>query len=290
MRDGRPIRLRPSGHEWSTAFDRIRLDRTHGAHALSTEALAILSRLTSEWSDSPDTVLRTRFRQVARSLERAQPAMGPFLRWATQWRAMARPDSPVGLTNFARGWLRRERRLLRNELPRVTRTSRRRFPKVRLVVTFSRSRSVLAALKSPPRSRRPERILVLESLPGGEGRLFARDLRNAGLRARGVPDVQGGRVVKTAGLVLLGADAIYRDGTVVHKVGTHRLARAAASAGVPVVVVAGRSKFTGRRSPRRALPDLFDRTPRRYVSEFWTDQGVRRGGSGNPVVSQRSPL
>ncbi len=216
--------------------------------------------------------------------------MGPFLRWATEWRAMARSLPPAGLTTTAARWLRRERYHLQGELAGVLRTSRRRFPKVSLVVTLSRSQSVLTALRSPPRSRRPERILVLESLPGGEGRLFVRELRHVGLPARVISDAQRDHVAKTADLVILGADAVFSDGSVLHKVGTRRLAVAAAKAGVPVVVVAGRSKFTGRPPTRRPLPALFDRTPVRYLSEFWTDGGVRRGGSRHRVRSRRPPL
>jgi len=290
MREGRPRRLRNSPDSGSAVFDRIRDDRSRGAHALATEALTVLSRLTREWSGETELVLRRRFREVARALDRAQPAMGPFLRWAAEWRAMARSPARHGMTKTARAWLRRERDGLRIELARILRTSRRRFPNAALVVTLSRSQSVLAALQSPPRSRRPGRILVLESLPGGEGRRFARELRQAGLPARMIPDSQGDRAVQKAGLVLFGADAVFSDGSVVHKVGTRRLATAAARAGVPVVVVAGHSKFTGRRPPRRRLPALFDRTPVRYVSEFWTDRGVRPGRSRFRVRSQRSPL
>jgi translation initiation factor 2B subunit (eIF-2B alpha/beta/delta family) len=290
MRERRPRGSRRPPGSGSAAFDRIRADRRHGAHVLATEALKVLSRQTRDWSGQSESALRRRIREVARALDRTQPAMGPFLRWAAEWRAMARSPAGHRLKKTARAWVQRERDGLRVELPRILRTSRRRFPKAGLVVTLSRSQSVLAALRSAPSSRRPERILVLESRPGGEGRRFARELRQAGLPARTIPDAKGGDVVRSAGLVLIGADAIFSDGSVVHKVGTLRLARAAARAGVPVVVVAGRSKFTGRRPPRRRLPALFDRTPVRYVSEFWTDRGVRRGRSRFRVRPQRSPL
>jgi translation initiation factor 2B subunit (eIF-2B alpha/beta/delta family) len=77
--------------------------------------------------------------------------------------------------------------------------------------------------------------------------------------------------------VVIGADAVYADGSVAHKVGTRELARAAFRRGVPVIVVAGRSKFTDGPPPRRPLPILFDRTPSRYITRFWTDFGVRAG-------------
>jgi len=146
-------------------------------------------------------------------------------------------------------------------------------------VTLSRSRSVLWALEARKGSPRSVIVNVLESLPGGEGRIFAKELRRGGLAARVIPDAEGLVEVMAADLLLIGADAVFSDGSVVHKVGTRALAGAAARAGVPVVVVAGRSKFTLRPPPRRKLPAIFDRTPSRYISEFWTDRGVRPGGA-----------
>jgi len=97
-------------------------------------------------------------------------------------------------------------------------------------------------------------------------------------------------VAASADLVIIGADAVFSDGSIAHKVGTRILARAASKAGVPVVVVAGRSKFTGRPAPRRPLPARFDRTPSRYVSEIWTDSGVRAGGAKRRLRPYRPPL
>ncbi|HLM70464.1 MAG TPA: hypothetical protein VK423_03685 [Thermoplasmata archaeon] len=179
--------------------------------------------------------------------------------------------------------MRRERSRLRREPAGLIRTCRRRFPEARIVVTLSRSRSVLLALKAPPAGRRPGRIVVLESLPGGEGRLFAKDLDIAGLSARCIADRAGPDAVAASDLLIVGADAVFADGSVVHKVGTRILAETARRAGVPVVVVAGSSKFTGRYRPRRALPLRFDLTPPRFITEFWTDRGVRT------FASQRRP-
>jgi translation initiation factor 2B subunit (eIF-2B alpha/beta/delta family) len=289
-RDRSSLRSDPRD-EVPAAFGRIRADRSHGARALATEALRTLSNLLDGWAHRPEVPLRPRFRQVARALEEAQPAMGPFLRWAEEWRQIASTGASNDLVGRARAWTRRERSRMAAETPRLIRTSRRRFPRgIRDVVTISRSQTVLLALSALGRTRRPTRVSVLESLPGGEGRLFAQDLRRAGLSARVVPDRAGRAAAAAADLVIIGADAVLSDGSVLHKVGTRSLAMAASNAGVPVVVVAGRSKFTGRPAPRRPLPAWFDRTPSRYISEIWTDAGVRVGGARVRPRPYRAPL
>jgi len=290
MREDRSRRSTDTLGSARAAFERIRVDRQHGARALATDALATLAELANSWSSKTDAELRATFLGLAQTLERSQPAMGPFLRWAEEWRDIARTRPRGSLVRAARSWIRRERSRARTELPRLTRTSRRRFPNARHVVTLSRSESVLGALLAPRRRDRPSRVSVLESLPGGEGRIFANELRREGLSARVIPDRRGARTVGKADLLIIGADAVFSDGSVVHKVGTKELARVASISGVPVVVVAGLSKFTGRPPPHRALPSRFDRTPSRYITEFWTDRGVRIGGSRRRLGPRHIPL
>jgi translation initiation factor 2B subunit (eIF-2B alpha/beta/delta family) len=292
MRVDRKPGRRPAGADRAAAaFDRIRSDRTHGAWALALEALDALESVLDEWQRSHREPLPTVLRRSARRLETSQPAMGPFLRWAGALRELARSAPAPGLLSRSHRFLRREQAQLKRELSRLQRVGRRRFPAdARHVITLSRSQTVLSVLSSLPPARRPVQVSVLESLPGGEGRLFAGDLRTAGLSARVLSDRAGPSAVRTADLVLIGADAVFSDGSVVHKVGTNRLARAAARKGVPVVVVAGRSKFTGRPAPSRPLPAWFDRTPARFLSEFWTDEGVRPGGRARVGPAHRRPL
>src|SRR5208283_4561797 len=77
----------------SAAFARIRADRSHGARSLAADALRTLSRLLDDWADRPPADFRPAARRVARALEEAQPAMGPFLRWAEDWRRIARASA-----------------------------------------------------------------------------------------------------------------------------------------------------------------------------------------------------
>lgn len=262
------------------ALRRIRLDRSQGASALGAEALRAVADVLDPRRRRDVPFTSADARHLARALEEAQPAMGTFLRWAGEWRRRARTPGSGPRDRWGRAWVRREELRLREETPRLIATCRRAFPTgVERLVTLSRSQSVLSAIAALPPDLRPDTISVLESLPGGEGRQFARDFRAAGLSARVFPDARGPVVVRSADLVLVGGDAVFSDDSVVHKVGTRALAREASRANVPVVVVVGRSKFTGRPRPHRPLPPLFDRTPARYISEIWTDGGVLAGRS-----------
>ena len=128
-------------------------------------------------------------------------------------------------------------------------------------------------LTSARASRRPRTVVVLESRPGGEGRTLARELRRVGLVVELIPDREGASRVSRADLLLIGADSIFADGSVLHKAKTRSLALAAQRAGVPVVVAAGTAKFVRYRRPVRRVSSWFDRTPARAIREYWTDRG-----------------
>lgn len=282
-RRSRRAALRPSTAERELAT--IARDREHGARTLSLRALAAIDREVRSWRDVRPEHRRRRAYRLARLLRASQPAMGPFRAWAVEVDQLAGSLLPALVARGVRGWVRRTRGTLAQEPVGIRRVARRALPGGARLVTLSRSSSVKEALLAVAPGRRPSSVVVLESLPGGEGRAFARDLRRSGLRARWVRDGSLARALAKADLVVVGADAVEPGGTLVHKVGTRRLAISAFAAGVPFVVVAGRSKWVPPRAVPRALPPLFDRTPARLITAYWTDEGVLRGGGRAPRSS-----
>jgi len=265
-----------------SALRRIERDRRTGAHGLATGTLEILSGMIDAWRNDPPTRPVRVVRTIARSLSRIQPAMGIFRRWANEWTRMASDVPERRLLDTVKRWKRAWEDRLAHETRRVKLAARGRLPRHSRVLTLSRSESVRDALTAGRGARRPAEVIVLESRPGGEGQAFARDLRGRGLRARVVPDPEGLRLVGRMDLLLIGADAVYEDGSVVHKVGTRPLALAARRAGVPVIVVTGRSKGVPRARPVLPLPRRFDRTPGRAIREYWTDRGREGARSWRP--------
>ena len=84
-------------------------------------------------------------------------------------------------------------------------------------------------------------------------------------------------------MLVLGADTVFRDGSLVNKVGTTALAEEANSAGIPVVVACETFKLAPYDSPQEALeawdrpPELegiFEDTPPHLIDRYYTDEGV----------------
>ena len=281
IRRGAEISLHPRSRDaWDRAaqdLESVKSDRTHGAGKIARSALTVLARVIRRGQGRNDRAFRARLRGLVRRLAKAQPAMGALRRWSEELSEMARSTPDRQLHRAVGAWLRREQRRLRSEVGAAVRTAVEQFPPDASVLTMSRSEAVRRTLVGLPQSHRPRDVRVLRSRPGGEGVVLARELRRSGLPARAVEDVDGVREVASSDLVLVGADTVFRDGTLVHKVGTRKLVEAARRADVPVLVVTGLSKFVGHRAPRTLrLPPLFDVTPGRWLRGFWTDRGFLR--------------
>src|SRR2546427_327173 len=75
---------------------------------------------------------------------------------------------------------------------------------------------------------------------------LAKALSEAGVPTKTVPDDAGARLLSDATYVLVGADSVLRDGSVVNKIGTYRLAFTAANDHKPVYAVCETLKFDAR--------------------------------------------
>ena len=143
-----------------------------------------------------------------------------------------------------------------------------------LVVTHSASATVREALLYTP----PAKVVCTVSAPFEEGRAFADELRGEGLEVELVEDDEAAANLEHASLMLVGADTIFRDGSVCNKVGTATMASIAGEIGVPVVV-AGEVIKLAPIGPSEALEQIqgeqyFDVTPTEDVDEIVTEEGA----------------
>ncbi|WP_181691229.1 initiation factor 2B [Natronomonas sp. LN261] len=154
------------------------------------------------------------------------------------------------------------------------------------VLTLSRSGTVLPVLKDAP-----ERVIVAESRPDREGIGVAERLTEAGVDVSVCVDAAIAHVLATEPVdaVVLGADTVLGDGTLINKVGSRGAAITACEAGIPVYVVTARDKISPDRTPTlesgpaeavyagdRAIDvhaPTFDATPPAYVTGILTEDG-----------------
>ena len=137
------------------------------------------------------------------------------------------------------------------------------------VLTHSASCTVHEALLHTP----PARIICTVSEPGGEGRWLAADLKAAGLNVELVADAEGPDAARDSDLVLLGADTVFRDGSLVNKTGTGAIASAAKGAGVLVIVACETFKLAPF-DPEPPTEQTFELVPAEMIDRVVTEEGA----------------
>jgi translation initiation factor 2B subunit (eIF-2B alpha/beta/delta family) len=140
-----------------------------------------------------------------------------------------------------------------------------------VVLTHSASATVREALLLTP----PERVICTLSSPQEEGRAFAEELREAGLAVELVEDSKAPRELEWASLLLLGADTVFRCGTLCNKEGTRALAEAAADEGVPAIVACEVIKLAPITAAEAPIPKgTVELTPPELIDQVVTEEGA----------------
>lgn len=268
---------------WMERIASVRDDREHGSRWLVRQTILLLRDLAIEAGVAPDERLR-RARQAGHELAHARPAMAALAgavrrllaagsaedlaRAASQ--LLAEYDQAIAhITNFARPHLRG------------------------CIMTHSLSGTVLEVLRAciPP----IEQLIVLEGRPLYEGRTLARQLSGLPLKLTLITDAQADIFLPMCQAVVVGADSILADGSILNKAGTALLAWAARGHGVPLYVLSETLKIspsawtgdlalleehTGQEVWRQADPQIavrnfyFDHTPAELITGIITERGV----------------
>jgi translation initiation factor eIF-2B subunit delta len=129
-------------------------------------------------------------------------------------------------------------------------------------------------------------VICTASSPQDEGRAFSDDLRDAGLEVELVEDEDAPRQLEWASLLLLGADTVFRDGTLCNKAGTRRLAEAAAENHVPTIVACEVIKLAPADPPRTGECEL---TPVDLIDCIVTEEGTHPANETRALVD-RTPF
>lgn len=167
-----------------------------------------------------------------------------------------------------------------------------------VVMTHCHSTDVLSCVEAAVEQGKHIEAYVKETRPRNQGHITARELRDLGVPVTLIVDSAAHRYLREADHVLVGADSIAADGSVINKIGTSGLAVSARELGTPIVVAAQTIKLhpetlTGhtveietraeseviRDSARADIGDIdvlnpaFDVTPPRYVDAIVTESG-----------------
>ena len=272
-------------------IEELKADREHGASWMARRAVEALLDVSAEDAPSSDVLLE-RLVVAGRQLADSRPGIGSVAGAVGRVLAAAHRHKSLALPEL--------RRLVSDEAEAVVDARRRAGRSIAIqlqdrirggtIVTHSASATVREALLYGG----PDRVVCTVSHPGEEGRRFAEELRAAGLDVDLIEDPQGPAALESASLFLVGADTVFRGGTVCNKIGTHDLAQAASDEGVPTVVACEVIKLapvTASEAPdlTDAGRALFDLTPPDLLESVVTEEGAFPIGQVDALID-RTPF
>ena len=213
--------------------EELRRDRNHGGSWMARRAVEALVHVAEQEARDGQELVE-HLVEAGREVARSRPGIGAVAGAAGRLLAAAKRGAHLEAEQL--------RQLVRAEADALLQGRLRAGASIAIqlqerltdavVLTHSASATVHEALLRTP----PERVICTVSAPQEEGRAFAHGLREAGLEVELVDDDAAPRQLEWATLLLLGADTVFRCGSLYNKGGTRDLAEAAADEGVPTVV------------------------------------------------------
>lgn len=275
----------------AAAIQAIRDDREHGASWLARAAARALQQAGRPRDDVSPAAWDAMLKTVAQRLVAARPSMAAVANVAAAiWNAGQQESLPSARQQTILAMA--ERLASQDETTRQALLAHAATLINGSVYTMSRSGTVEDILRELGQRHMIETVIAAESRPGGDGVALARALAQSGLSVTLIADTACGIFIHEALCIVLGADSLRADGSLVNKVGSYPLALMAHEAGKPVYVVCETLKIAApdfpltleEMDPAEVLPEpvagvtarnpYFDVTPAPLITAYITENGV----------------
>jgi ribose 1,5-bisphosphate isomerase len=284
--------------EVAATAEAIESMETRGAATIAGAVVdALATQATESDADTPEA-LRAELRAAARELYRTRPtavSLPNALRYVFN---RLDGESVLGLRESVVTAAETFTAQLDRAQADLGRVGANRLRDGDTVMTHCHSTDALACIEAAVDQGKEISAIVKETRPRNQGHITAGELRDLGVPVTLIVDSAARRFLDEADHVLVGADSIAADGSVVNKIGTSGLAVSARQRDVPVVTAAQTIKLhpdtlTGHTveietrdeaeviDPERRAEigeitvenPAFDVTPPRYVDAIVTEHG-----------------
>ncbi|MBB1486284.1 translation initiation factor eIF-2B [Oceanospirillum sediminis] len=273
----------------------VKEDVRKGGSELSRSALEDLLDYAEACDVADTNELKSELLDLAMQMQLARPSM--LVLWNILQRWIERMSGmPMGDLAEARQFAAAQARdLATSSVQAVKKITQQVSPQIvpgSIIMVHSYSTTVMQILESIEGIEC--KVIMTESRPGIEGRRMARTLSELKIPTTYITEAQIGNFIYKADLVLMGADSVLVDGSVINKAGTYLMALAAREVRVPFWVVAESYKHSSRTVSETELEEMeadelqlpsidfvtprnvyFDVTPAELVSAWVDENGYR---------------
>mgnify|MGYP003390447536 CR=1 FL=1 len=148
--------------------------------------------------------------------------------------------------------------------------------KYETVLTISHSRTLIKILELWKKSNPNLKVIVCESRPEQEGILMAKEISKLKIETNIITEAMSGNIISEIDLIVLGADQILKNGSIINKTGSRMLAILAKYHRIPVVILASSDKIVNEKISKNKIRAKYDIAPLR----------VRRIKSRNEIFEE----
>ena len=276
------------------ALARIKEDHERGASELARECMAIMAESARKTVVADEAGLIELLRQRADKLALVRPSMATIQNLLHRWCELVSHEKHNGLAAMRLEAARYADERIEYSLRAVAETALQLATHVGpncTLMTHSLSSTVLSVFRGL--KEQGVKAIITESRPLCEGRLLATRLSEWGVPTTFITEAQIGLFVSKADAVIVGADSLLPDGSMINKAGTSLLALAAYDQSIPFYVCCESFKRRTEEMGEPALevmdpseldtPSLphvevqniyFDITPARLVSAWFDEKGM----------------
>ena len=275
----------PLEREVDLLFQQLKEDMHSGARQIAMKSLESLQNVCENSNAASTKTLLSDLRYFCDRISSVRPSMSiiptTFELVLTDIREISRLDVKDAGMRICR-IIGQHRQEMERSVDLAAGNLKYIIPEGATVLVHSYSSSILASLDI---LREKQCMLVVtEARPAMEGRMTARIAADKGMSVTLITDALAAHAMAEVDVVLLGADSIEQDGSIVNKAGSSLVAQAAHAAGVKVYVIGEMRKISLRNepveleegSPQEVWPDApdgidvrnvyFDRTLPRYLT------------------------
>jgi ribose 1,5-bisphosphate isomerase len=236
--------------ETARLIESIRGNKTDGASELARQAAGALKTAAANSRAVTMTDFMPEMRAIGDRLSGTRPAMAPIHNTVT--RVLAALDEKTGETSpetLKQAIISGADRVIAGSLKAVKEIaaySARLVTDGDRILTHSYSSTVMAALREIALKRKNIGVTVTRSGPGRTGERTVREMAATGMPLTFIDDTAAGIYLAEVSKVMVGADRICADGTLVNGAGTYQIALACRRAGIPFHVLCETLKFDSR--------------------------------------------
>ena len=295
-------------------IDEIKNDKTHGASQLARQAASVL-KVAAERSQAKSTdEFWLEQKEIGQRLMSARPAMAPVFNIVARLvDAISGKVVEMELDSVRHFAISKADEVVGDSLQAIAQIAQYGSELITdgdKIMTHSYSSTVVAMLKAAFTKHRSIEVITTRSGSGRSGEIIARELGLYGIPLTFIDDAAMGLYLSTVNKVVVGADRICADGSLVNGIGTYQLALAAKKASLPFYVLCETLKFDPGLSggevdleekepseviePGRLPPEVrvknphFDITPLELITGIVTENGLLTPGEVISYMQKQS--